>query len=132
MVNQNLPLAINDVITLERLSWQQKDLGRSFKNVKLEPSDDLRQMQEKRNELIDQLSGLDDELADVVISTESFDKVDNSLIERALRRATSQQKVVPVLLGSAYKNVGIQRLMDAVNAYLPAPEERNQIYDCFG
>ncbi|XP_039496158.1 ribosome-releasing factor 2, mitochondrial isoform X1 [Drosophila santomea] len=130
--NEDGVLAINDVITLERLSWQQKDLGRSYKNVKLEPSDDLRQLQEKRNELIDQLSGLDDELADVVISTESFDKVDNALIERALRRATTQQKVVPVLLGSAYKNVGIQRLMDAVNSYLPAPEERNQIYDCFG
>ncbi|XP_017007453.2 ribosome-releasing factor 2, mitochondrial [Drosophila takahashii] len=130
--NEQGVLAINDVITLERLSWQQKDLGRSYKNTKLEPSDDLRQLQEKRNELIDQLSGLDDELADVVISTESFDQVDNALIQRALRRATGQQKVVPVLLGSAYKNVGIQRLMDAVNAYLPAPEERNQIYDCFG
>ncbi|XP_016983064.1 ribosome-releasing factor 2, mitochondrial isoform X1 [Drosophila rhopaloa] len=130
--NEHGLLAINDVITLEQLSWQQKDLGRSYKNIKLEPSDILRQLQEKRNELIDQLSGLDDELADVVISTESFDKVDNALIERALRRATSQQKVVPVLLGSAYKNVGIQRLMDAVNSYLPAPEERNQIYDCFG
>ncbi|KAH8288516.1 hypothetical protein KR054_004381 [Drosophila jambulina] len=125
-------LAINDVISLERLSWQQKDLGRSYKKTKLEPSDDLRELQERRNELIDTLSGLDDELADVVISTESFDNVDCALIERALRRATSQQKVVPVLLGSAYKNVGIQRLMDAVNAYLPAPEERNQIYDCFG
>ncbi|KAH8243343.1 hypothetical protein KR032_006619 [Drosophila birchii] len=125
-------LAINDVITLERLSWQQKDLGRSYKKIKLEPSDDLRELQERRNELIDTLSGLDDELADVVISTESFDNVDGALIERAIRRATSQQKVVPVLLGSAYKNVGIQRLMDAVNAYLPAPEERNQIYDCFG
>ncbi|XP_043652921.1 ribosome-releasing factor 2, mitochondrial [Drosophila teissieri] len=130
--NEDGVLAINDVITLERLSWQQKDLGRSYQNLKLEPSDDLRQLQEKRSELIDQLSGLDDELADVVISTESFDKVDNALIERALRRATTQQKVVPVLLGSAYKNVGIQRLMDAVNSYLPAPEERNQIYDCFG
>ncbi|XP_017131562.1 ribosome-releasing factor 2, mitochondrial isoform X1 [Drosophila elegans] len=130
--NEQGLLAINDVITLEQLSWQQKDLGRSYKNIKLEPSDSLRQLQEKRNELIDRLSGLDDELADVVISTESFDKVDNALIERALRRATSQQKVVPVLLGSAYKNVGIQRLMDAVNSYLPAPEERNQIYDCFG
>ncbi|XP_017035872.1 ribosome-releasing factor 2, mitochondrial isoform X2 [Drosophila kikkawai] len=125
-------LAINDVITLERLSWQQNDLGRSYKKTKLEPSDDQRQLQERRNELIDTLSGLDDELADVVISTESFDNVDGALIERALRRATSQQKVVPVLLGSAYKNVGIQRLMDAVNAYLPAPEERNEIYDCFG
>ncbi|KAH8306070.1 hypothetical protein KR018_000144 [Drosophila ironensis] len=125
-------LAINDVITLEQLQWQQKDLGRSYSRVQLEPSDDLRDLQEKRNELIDQLSGLDDELAEVVISTESFDKVDNNLIQRALRRATNQQKVVPVLLGSAYKNVGIQRLMDAVNDYLPAPEERNQVYDCFG
>ncbi|KAH8264072.1 hypothetical protein KR038_002205 [Drosophila bunnanda] len=125
-------LTINDVIYLERLSWQQKDLGRSYKRTKLEPSDDLRELQERRNELIDTLSGLDDELADVVISTESFANVDAALIERALRRATSQQKVVPVLLGSAYKNVGIQRLMDAVNNYLPAPEERNQIYDCFG
>ncbi|XP_017141157.1 ribosome-releasing factor 2, mitochondrial isoform X1 [Drosophila miranda] len=130
--NQDGLLTINDVITLEQLTWQPKDLGRSYSKTKLEPSDDLRQLQEKRNELIDQLSGLDDELADVVISTESFDNVSNALIERALRRATCQQKVVPVLLGSAYKNVGIQRLMDAVNAYLPAPEERNQIYDCFG
>ncbi|KAH8382825.1 hypothetical protein KR009_005489 [Drosophila setifemur] len=130
--DENGVLAINDVITLEQLSWQQKDLGRSYSKIKLEPSDDLRDLQDRRNELIDQLSGLDDELADVVISTESFDKVDNSLIERALRRATNQQKIVPVLLGSAYKNVGIQRLMDAVNAYLPAPEERNQVYDCFG
>ncbi|XP_002020001.2 ribosome-releasing factor 2, mitochondrial isoform X1 [Drosophila persimilis] len=130
--NQDGLLAINDVITLEQLTWQPKDLGRSYSKTKLEPSDDLRQLQEKRNELIDQLSGLDDELADVVISTESFDNVSNALIERALRRATCQQKVVPVLLGSAYKNVGIQRLMDAVNTYLPAPEERNQIYDCFG
>ncbi|SPP80753.1 ribosome-releasing factor 2, mitochondrial isoform X1 [Drosophila guanche] len=130
--NENGLLAINDVITLEQLTWQPKDLGRSYSKTKLEPSAEQREMQEKRNELIDQLSGLDDELADVVISTESFDKVSNELIERALRRATCQQKVVPVLLGSAYKNVGIQRLMDAVNTYLPAPEERNQIYDCFG
>lgn len=120
------------MITLERLTWQQKDLGQKYIRMKLEPSDELRDLQERRNELIDRLSGVDDELADVVISTESFDKVDNHLIERALRRATGQLKVVPVLLGSAYKNVGIQRLMDAVNSYLPAPEERNQIYDCFG
>ncbi|KAH8276879.1 hypothetical protein KR026_002028 [Drosophila bipectinata] len=130
--NEDGVLAINDVITLERLTWQQNDLGQKYIRMKLEPSDELRDLQERRNELIDRLSGVDDELADVVISTESFDKVDNGLVERALRRATGQLKVVPVLLGSAYKNVGVQRLMDAVNAYLPAPEERNQVYDCFG
>lgn len=92
----------------------------------------LHKLQEKRNELIDLLSEVDDEMAEVLIRTESFDNVSNELIEQALRRATCQNKVVPVLLGSAYKNIGIQRLMDAVNAFLPKPEERNQIYDCFG
>ncbi|KAH8407354.1 hypothetical protein KR215_007669 [Drosophila sulfurigaster] len=125
-------LGIYDVITLEQLSWQQKDYGRVYHKTKLESSDALRDLQEKRNELIDQLSGLDDELADVVISTEGFDQVSNKLIGQAIRRATNQNKIVPVLLGSAYKNIGIQRLMDAVNDYLPTPEERNQIYDCFG
>ncbi|XP_068155651.1 ribosome-releasing factor 2, mitochondrial isoform X1 [Drosophila tropicalis] len=125
-------LGIYDVITLEQVNWQQKDLGRSYSKLILEPSDALRQLQDMRNELIDQLSGLDDELADVVISTESFDKVSNELINQALRRVICQQKAVPVLLGSAYKNIGIQCLMDAVNDYLPAPEERNEIYKCFG
>ncbi|XP_064549628.1 ribosome-releasing factor 2, mitochondrial isoform X1 [Drosophila montana] len=125
-------LGIYDVITLEQLTWQQNDFGRTYSIAKLESSFEIRELHEKRNELIDQLSGVDDELAEVVISTESFDKVSNELIVQALRRATCQQKVVPVLLGSAYKNIGIQRLMDAVNAYLPTPKERNQIYNCFG
>jgi len=120
------------VITLEKLSWQQNDFGRNYNRAILEPSDTLQSLQEKRNELIDQLSGLDDELAEVVISTESFDQVSNELIEQALRRATCHKKIVPVLLGSAYKNIGIQCLMDAVNGYLPTPTERNQSYDCFG
>lgn len=130
--NDKGQLGIYDVITLEKLSWQQNDFGRIYNKARLESSDTLRSLQEKRNELIDQLSGLDDELAEVVISTESFDQVSNELIGQALRRATCQKKVVPVLLGSAYKNIGIQRLMDAVNDYLPTPAERNQLYDCFG
>lgn len=123
---------IYDVITLEHLSWQPNDFGRIYNTTKIQNADILHELQEKRNELIDQLSEADDELAEVLINTESFDKVSNGLIEKALRRATCQNKVVPVLLGSAYKNIGIQRLMDAVNLYLPKPEERNQIYDCFG
>lgn len=67
----------------------------------------------------------------MVISNEGFDKITNDMIYASLRQATCQQKIVPVLLGSAYKNVGIQKLMDAAIDYLPHPMERNQIYDCF-
>lgn len=92
----------------------------------------LLEMKERRQAVIDTLSGIDDELAEVVISDEGYDKVTNDLIYAALRRSTCQQRIVPVLMGSAYKNVGIQKLMDAVNDFLPSPNERNQIYNCFG
>lgn len=92
----------------------------------------LRELQDKRNALIDDLSSMDDNLADLIISSEGFNNVTNEMIYKAIRKATCQHKIVPVLLGSAYKNVGIQKLMDAVIDFLPNPHERNQLYDCFG
>lgn len=124
-------LTIFDVITQQALIWDNASLGREYQT--LPPLDKhIAELQDKRYALIDELSGIDDELAQVVISTEGFDQVSNELIQQSLRRAVAQRKVVPVLLGSAYKNVGVQRVMDAAIDYLPAPHERNQLYDCFG
>lgn len=89
-------------------------------------------MQEKRMQIIDILSGIDDELAELVITDEGYDKISNELIYAALRRSTCKHKVVPVLMGSAYKNIGIQKLMDSINLFLPHPNDRNLIYNCFG
>ncbi|XP_055851290.1 ribosome-releasing factor 2, mitochondrial [Episyrphus balteatus] len=124
-------LSIIDVVTLNRISWNPETYGRTFR---VEPLKDksLDEAVNFRNNLIDDLSGIDDELADTVISAESFNTVSNDLIWSAVRRATCSHKAVPVLLGSAYKNVGIQPLMDSVIRFLPAPHERNQLYDCFG
>ena len=123
--------AIYDIIRLEHITWNSQSLGRVYKSEPISDENLLLEMQDKRNALIDQLSGMDDNLADVVISNEGFEKVTNGMIYTALRQATCSQKVVPVLLGSAYKNVGIQKLLDAVIDYLPQPQERNQLYDCF-
>ncbi|XP_004535636.1 ribosome-releasing factor 2, mitochondrial [Ceratitis capitata] len=124
-------LTILDVISQQAIIWNNASLGREYKILPpLEAH--LKDLQEKRYILIDELSGIDDELAQVVINSEGFEQVSNELIQQALRRAVAQRKVVPVLLGSAYKNVGVQRVMDAVIDYLPAPNERNQLYDCFG
>lgn len=92
----------------------------------------LKQITDKRCELIDLVSGYDDVLAEAIISADSLEGIESDTILKAIRRCTLSQKVVPVLLGSAYKNTGVQPLMDAVLYYLPAPNERNAIYDCFG
>ncbi|XP_065355171.1 ribosome-releasing factor 2, mitochondrial [Calliphora vicina] len=124
-------LSVYDIIRLEHVMWNPQSLGRVYKSEAITDENLLLELLDRRNNLIDQLSGVDDNLADVVISSEGFDKVTNEMIYAALRQATCQQKIVPVLLGSAYKNVGIQKLMDAVIDYLPHPQERNQLYDCF-
>ncbi|XP_058984530.1 ribosome-releasing factor 2, mitochondrial-like [Musca domestica] len=124
-------LSIYDIIRLEHITWNAQSLGRVYESKPVTDENTLLELQDKRNALIDQLSGIDDNLADFVISNDGFDKVTNDLIYTALRQATCHQKVVPVMLGSAYKNVGVQPLMDAVIQYLPHPNERNQLYDCF-
>lgn len=116
---------------MEHITWNPQSLGRIYQSTPVSDENMILELQDRRNDLIDKLSGVDDNLADIVISNEGFDKVTNDLIYAALRQATLQQKFVPVLLGSAYKNVGVQTLMDAVINYLPHPQERNQIYDCF-
>ncbi|XP_053969901.1 ribosome-releasing factor 2, mitochondrial [Anastrepha ludens] len=129
--DENGNLIILDVITQQMFTWNNVSLGREYTAQPLF-DEHVAELQEKRYALIDELSGIDDDLAQVVINNEGFDQIRNDLIKQALRRAVEQRKVVPVLLGSAYKNVGVQHLMDGVIDYLPAPPERNQLYDCFG
>lgn len=119
---------IIDVLALTRLNFE--DEGRTCKIIPLN-GDQLENMKNKRFEIIDSVSGVDDTLADSIIANNSMDNVDNTLILQALRRATINQRLVPAFLGSAYKNVGVQPLMDAILRFLPAPSDRNHVYDCF-
>jgi len=79
-----------------------------------------------RAELIEHLTDVDDEFAEKVIDSgeESLTEAD---FHSAIRRATIARKFVPVLMGSAYKNKGVQNLLDAVCAYLPAPADRKYV-----
>ncbi|KAL5284635.1 GFM2 family protein [Megaselia abdita] len=124
-------LSIIDLINLNHIKWNSKNFGVDFK-IEAAQESFLEQAIEGRNEIIDQLSGIDDGLAEAIINSESFDSISNEAILRALRKATLNKKIVPVVLGSAYKNIGIQPLMNTVVNVLPAPSERNENYNCFG
>ncbi|KAL2234051.1 UNVERIFIED_CONTAM: Elongation factor G-2, mitochondrial [Sesamum indicum] len=75
---------------------------------------------EKRRELVEVVSEVDDKLAEAFLSDEPISSAD---LEEAIRRATIARKFVPVFMGSAFKNKGVQPLLDGVLSYLPCPTE---------
>ncbi|XXG61425.1 hypothetical protein AAC387_Pa05g0044 [Persea americana] len=74
----------------------------------------------KRRELIEVVSEVDDQLAEAFLNDEPISPSD---LEMAIRRATIARKFVPVFMGSAFKNKGVQPLLDGVLDYLPCPVE---------
>ncbi|XP_035916575.1 ribosome-releasing factor 2, mitochondrial [Anopheles stephensi] len=132
-IKQNGKLVgVIDLLSSSQIIWDGQNKGRSYKAVPIADEYLHDTVQEKLYELIDLLSGLDDNLAQAIIEANSFENVKLNLVLDAIRNSTLKQQIVPVLLGSSYKNVGVQLLMDSVLNFLPAPSERNQIYDCFG
>lgn len=135
--NENHQLqGIIDIITLEKIFFNKNNSGRTITREKLIENIDGKLYEitmEKRRSLVDKLSSNDDELADKIIEEESMDKISSQLIVDSMRKITLNRKAIPVLLGSSYKNIGVQSLMDAVILYLPEPyhHQKSKAYKCF-
>ncbi|XP_013134001.1 PREDICTED: elongation factor G, mitochondrial [Papilio polytes] len=84
------------------------------------PQDRRAEVQEKRHELIEHLSNVDEKLGEMFLE-EKTPTIDE--LKQAIRRATLKRVFTPVLLGTALKNKGVQPLLDAVLEYLPHPGE---------
>eukprot|EP00096_Caligus_rogercresseyi_P013963 TRINITY_DN6525_c0_g1_i1.p1 TRINITY_DN6525_c0_g1~~TRINITY_DN6525_c0_g1_i1.p1 ORF type:complete len:715 (+),score=131.44 TRINITY_DN6525_c0_g1_i1:278-2422(+) len=114
---------IIDLITLESFVWGKESLGKEFSRSSIS-GDLLEKCREKRIELIDSLCNFDDCLSTQLIESGSYEDISSKDIEEALRRTTlssDNASSVVVLLGSAYKNIGVQPLMDGICKYLPGP-----------
>ncbi len=83
------------------------------------PAELVEQAEEYHHQLIDAVADHDDELMEAYLLDES--SVTPDMLRRALRKATLDMSVVPVLCGTAFKNKGVQPLLDAVVDYLPSP-----------
>jgi elongation factor G len=84
------------------------------------PSHLIDQAQEKREELIDEASMFSDELTEAILEET---EVTEEMLINAIKAGTLTREMTPVMMGSAFKNKGIQKLLDAVNIYLPNPTE---------
>ncbi|XP_006823391.1 ribosome-releasing factor 2, mitochondrial-like [Saccoglossus kowalevskii] len=120
-----------DLITMETLTWSSKDHsddGSKFERRALDKSLDkdlYDNALNMRENLIEQLGDLDDKMAELVLNAvdEDVSNISTEEIYSAVRRATLNLKAVPLLCGSALKNKAVQPLMDAINLYLPSPNE---------
>jgi elongation factor G len=107
-----------DLLTMKAVIWADDDSqGANFEVVDI-PAELTDEADQARHELIDVLSNFSDSITEKYLGEEEITADD---LRSALRRSTIASEVVPVLCGSAFKNKGVQPLLDAVVAYLPSP-----------
>ncbi|TNE97468.1 MAG: elongation factor G, partial [Deltaproteobacteria bacterium] len=114
---------IIDLIKQKAIYWKGDDLGASFDEVEI-PADLQEDAAVYREDLIEALCDFDDDLAEAYLGGE---EVSQEKIHEIIRKAVINDGFIPVLCGSAFKNKGVQPLLDAVVAYLPSPIDRGEI-----
>ncbi len=106
-----------DIVEMKSITFED-ELGAN-PTVGEIPSELLEQAQEYHHQLMDAVAEHDDDLMNAYLEDES--SVTPEMLKRAIRAATLNGAITPVLLGSAFKNKGVQPLLDAVVDYLPSP-----------
>ena len=93
------------------------DLGKDMR-VEPIPADMLDKAQEYHDAMVEAIAETDDELLELFLEGEEIPVED---LKKALRKATIDNKIVPVVCGTSYKNKGVQKLLDAIIDYMPSP-----------
>jgi elongation factor G len=114
---------IIDLVEQRAIFWKDDDQGISQKITEI-PKEYLTEADSAREELIECLADFDNELAELYLEGKN---IDNGLIKEQIRKLVIDNEFVPVLCGSAFKNKGIQPLLDAVIEFLPSPIDRGNI-----
>lgn len=108
-----------DLVQMRALQWVGDTTGALFREREI-PSDLLKAAKTARSAMVESLGEVDDEILGLYVNGA---EVGDQQIRAALRRATIAGKAIPVLLGAAFKNKGVQPLLDAVVDYLPSPAD---------
>ncbi len=106
-----------DLVEMRGIFWKDETLGAEYE-VGAIPDDLLAEARDRREKMIERIAEHDEELFDLYVEGGEI-AVDT--LRSAIRRATAELHITPVLCGSAFKYKGVQRLLDAVVDYLPSP-----------
>jgi elongation factor G len=107
-----------DLVTMQARYFEGEN-GNDIRETEI-PADLIDQAHEYREKLIDAVSEFDDEIADLFLMEED---IPEEMVANAIRKGTLSLSLTPVFCGSAYKNVGVQALLNGVLSYLPNPNQ---------
>ncbi|MEH6529398.1 MAG: elongation factor G [Porticoccus sp.] len=110
---------IVDLVKMKAILWNEADQGMTFDYADI-PEDMVAQCEEMREYLIESAAEANDELMEKYLEGEELSEEE---IISAIRQRTLANEIVPVIGGSAFKNKGVQAMLDAVIQYLPSPTE---------
>ena len=112
-----------DLITFKARIYNEDSLGATFDEFEV-PEDLIEIANKYRTLMLEAVSDIDDTLLEKYLEGKTITEAE---IKVALRRATIELKIIPVLCGSAFKNKGVQKLLDSVVDFLPAPTDTKEI-----
>jgi len=112
-------IGVVDLIKMKAIMWNEADKGASFE-LKEIPAELLAKAEEMREQLVEAAAEASEELMDKYLEEGELSEDE---VKQGIRQRTLANEIVPVLCGSAFKNKGVQAVLDAVIEYLPSPTE---------
>ena len=106
-----------DLIRMRAIVWDEEGLGAAFHMEDI-PAEALEEAEAYRMQMLEQLADLDEEVMELYLGEKELSR---ELLVRVIRRATMGNQLTPVLCGSAFRNKGVQPLLDAIIDFLPSP-----------
>ncbi len=106
-----------DLLNTKYLTFSQEDQGSTITESEI-PEEFMDRYSEERENLIDALSSFSDEITELYFDGK---EIPVSLMKETIRKCTIERTILPVLVGSSLKNIGVQTLLDAIVDYLPSP-----------
>ena len=113
-------IGVVDLLEMKAYQWDDEDQGASYREIEI-PQDMADDVQTYRTQLLETLAELDEALMEKYF--EDAESITLEELVSAIRKATLEHKIEPVLCGSSFKNKGVQRLLDAIVMYLPSPSD---------
>jgi len=110
-------LGVVDLLQMKALLWKDETKGAEYETTEI-PADLMSDAKEWRDKLVEAVSSIDDDLMEKYLEGE---EVTEAELRAALRKGTLAMQIVPVVTGSAFKNKGVQTMLDAVVDFLPSP-----------